>query len=858
MDDAALRQALTQAMSGVISAPAAAIVALDKVIAAVAQRRAQEASPAPDDDWFECHVTALNCRLMAARMLADGDEIGRTLAFARALMAGHPTHPFNATIAEIEAEQATDLAERDRLFDAAFALYESARDDVAAVRNRMRAATLAGASGHMDRMRACAGRAIALATERGLKREALNLRMQLYTQQLITDRNGSAREALSAELVFVGRLKGALPDALERDYAAALEAVSGGTRDEAVAALRAFGLDAAAHALLRAETPPALAAATAESASELAAQRDAQRLDLLLLASQYKLRLGEPETCLEAILPLALKLARAPAELCKVHAARADAYESLQDLPQARAALGEAIAAAAQGGSAATLAQARARLEGLSGDDDQAAFDPALDADDQIGRRIPAIIGALSGGDSAAALRMIDALPPAREDGARAQVLMLRGMAASLAMQPGVAEPLFEAAARLYDPALALDADGESDLLQQRENALLLQAVALTQLKRPVAAWECAERARAPQLRHALGLAEAGWPAVRDALARRRAAVLCVSAMRAGTLLLSAAPGEAEPRAEMLDAFSSRDMNRLLDADAADDSPVWNRILFDAIPELSTRLAAPLRERLHALAASADVLYLIPDSLLLRAPWAALEPTPGVPLTDLVPLSLLPFADLLAAPSSGAREAPRSALLLATGFDLEGYDFRDHVERILPSLQGLAPTIVTGDDATPAALLTQAARHELVYVACHGRCDSNTQDLGESSQLDLAGGRPLTASEVARADAPLGAAPTARTLTFLNACQSGRFRAATRMGAGGFPAAFLRAGRPQLIAPLTHVDPHAAARLAARFFPALLGGATPAKALQAARAELIAQGAPASDWAAHQMFGVDD
>ena len=79
---------------------------------------------------------------------------------------------------------------------------------------------------------------------------------------------------------------------------------------------------------------------------------------------------------------------------------------------------------------------------------------------------------------------------------------------------------------------------------------------------------------------------------------------------------------------------------------------------------------------------------------------------------------------------------------------------------------------------------------------------------------------------------------------------------------GGFPAAFLRAGRRTLIAPLTHVDPHAAGVFAKAFFTAVraapsLAGASAAAALRTARMALRAAGAPPSDWASHTMFGPD-
>jgi tetratricopeptide (TPR) repeat protein len=655
-----------------------------------------------------------------------------------------------------------------------------------------------------------------------------------------------------------------LNDALEWTYADGLAELRAEPLPALLQTAKAFGL--AQGAIINVTNAAELAAARAHAVVELETQRDQQRLELLLLAGEFKLRLNNAKWVIEHILPMAEMLMRTPEARCRVFSAYADAWESKGKLPQAIAAARQAVDAASGAPSAELRAQAGSRLQGLqatAAEDAVVVRDDAMDLDDFVARRCSAASSALTANQPARALAILDPLPAmARSDTTRGHALLARGAALMELDRVAEAKSDFAAASDLFEPAVNADPAGESDLLPLRETALLLAATAHARLGEARPAWDSAERARSIRLRRALGIAPAGeadWPALREVLTRRRAAVMSVETMHWGTLVLSAGPGEAEPQAALYRDFRPPDMNRLLVGEPLrDDSDVWNSIMTDAIPQLSALLMPALRERLLALAGGIDILYLMPDAALWTAPWAALEVAPGRTLAELIPFALLPFSALLTA-SSAAPAPRRNCLALATGRDLEGYDFVGHLELLKPLLATLSPRWLAGDDATTAAL-RDAGRPDILYLSSHGAIDGETADVDRASRLRLADVEPLPSGDVA--GWTLGAGPVLKQLTFLNACQAGRFRSLTRTEMGGFPAAFLRSGRSTLIAPLTHVDPHAAGALAVAFFKAYLtgvpvGAPTAARALQTARLELRASGAPPSDWAAHTLFGVD-
>ena len=852
--------ASTAAVAEAATSPAGSLTLLDAVLLDVPPLRetelgliaamGEQSVTSPGEcaaHWRSRTVSLLEGRRSASVLLADVEQMSRTRAVAAAVL--EPADPYWATLWEGDAENEADPNEAARLSDRAFALRLSNGEALGAARNRMRAASLAAEAGWLQRARRCGDEALQIAEQRDLRREQVQFRIWRFQSLLIADQAGMARQEVKAELDFVSRPCGALPDALDRIYAEGLTALNG---PDAARTAEAFGLGAA-HALRDGE-----AGAREAAMAELTAQRDEQRLALLLLAAQVKGRFGDWDTPGEDILPLALPLANTPRQLGQVYGAMADAAEGAGDGAAAVAAMEQAVAALRRGPSATALAQAGARLAALRADSLDAVRDPAMDVDEYVTRRSDVAVAALVAGQPQRALSVLDAVSGlACRDVTQGKLAMLRGAGLYELDQLDEAAAAFTEAAAVFEPALDKDPQGEGDWLGQRETALLLLAVTLTRLGRPRDAWIAAERARSPELARALDIPEPDWPRMRDALAARRAAVLTVQALRWGTLVLSAAPGESEPHAMLLPTFRSADMNRLLTRDLCDDSDAWNGVLMDAIPGLSAGLGTLLASRLRVLAADADILYLIPDAALWYAPWAALEIAPGVPLAELAPFSLLPFARLLLA-CTPAVTPRRTTLAMAVGQDSSRFAFTNHLDLLTPILAAHNPAWVRDGAATARALQNTRSR-DLLYVSCHGTIDHGTPEVDRASQLVLADG-PLPAGTLA--GWTLGSGLGSGSLTFLNACQTGRFRAAGRTELGGFPAAFLRAGRRTLIAPLTHVDPRSAGVLAEAFFTAFLAAPTlqsvsAAAALRTARLALRATGAPPSDWAAHTMFGPD-
>lgn len=874
---ASFNKAMTDAARSVGTAPAAALSQLDAVLADIDPVEQTDLAlgaalgPTIGRSREQCLATyrqdrlfVIGMRYIAATMLASAVESERTRSMARAVLANAPEDPFWGTLLEWDAEATLDEGEQERLLDQAFHRRMACAKFLEASRNRSRSAGLAGGAGRMRRQRACFDQALLVATENDLRREAIAIRIFRFRSLLVLDQTGAALDELRQELDFLSRPRGALNDALEATYADGLTALHNGLMPTLLQTAEAFGLGIAA--LLNVTNADQLATAQAQALAELAAQRDQQRLELLLLAGEFKLRLNNAKWVIEHILPMAEALMQTPEARCRVYSAYADAWEAKGKLPQAIAAARQADEAASAAPSAAMRAQATSRLQGLQAAADEDAVvvrDDAMDPDDFVARRSRAASDALIAKQPARALAILDPLIAiATSDATRGQVLLTRGAAFMDLDRIAEARTDFVAACDLFEPAFDRDPDGESDMLTLRETALLLAATAHARLGETRAAWDSAERARSIKLRHALGIAlsgDADWPALREVLATRRAAVMSVATMHWGTLVLSAGSGEAEPQAALYQSFRPPDMNRLLVGESLrEDSDVWNSIMTDAIPPLSALLMPALRDRLIALAAGADILYLIPDAALWTAPWAALEVAPGRTLAELIPFALLPFSALLTA--SSATPAPRrNSVALATGRDLAGYDFVGHLDLLKPLLATLSPRWLAGEAGTTAAL-RGAGRPDILYLSSHGTIDGETADVNRASRLRLADVEPLPSGDIAGWS--IGAGSFLKQLTFLNACQAGRFRSLTRTEMGGFPAAFLRAGRSTLIAPLTHVDPHAAGGLAVAFFKAYLTGfpaevPTAARALQTARLAVRDSGAPPSDWAAHTMFGVD-
>jgi CHAT domain-containing protein len=153
-------------------------------------------------------------------------------------------------------------------------------------------------------------------------------------------------------------------------------------------------------------------------------------------------------------------------------------------------------------------------------------------------------------------------------------------------------------------------------------------------------------------------------------------------------------------------------------------------------------------------------------------------------------------------------------------------------------------TVRTGDDATLAALRSEAPRADLLHLACHGEF---RPDSPLFSALHLQRGT-LTALEAERL-------PLAARLVVLSACETALSESARDDEALGLVRAFLIAGAREVLGGLWAIDDAATARWMAAFHARLAGGVVPSQALAAQQREGIAQGAHPYFWAGFALHG---
>ena len=411
------------------------------------------------------------------------------------------------------------------------------------------------------------------------------------------------------------------------------------------------------------------------------------------------------------------------------------------------------------------------------------------------------------------------------------------------------------------------------DRLQDAEGLYAAAAWFEAKAGRARAAFDLAEAGRALRLRRALQRAKvqtesdpaaagtaatvAGPPTfdeVRRGLAEDSAALVLISILKWGTLVLLADFAHSEPSVFVLD-LSGADVRRLLspaDSDYKLGTQAWSEALFATLPELSHKLLAPLEDALRALAPQCRTIYIAPDTHLYRLPFAALTFADGTFLAQACPLALTPSAAALAACRTRRFRAPGRSLLAygvgaATTQDNRSVYFGNESRTVASFAWQEAVRL---PENTPCRdLLSAFPRHTVIHLACHGVASGEIYDTSEASYLELYPPERLTARDV------LGGPRLRADLVFLNACQSGNFRMSTRTEADGFWSAFLVAGATSIIATLTMIEPDSAEALALDFYRAWLDGASKAEALRSAQLAAIVRGAKPDHWAAHILIG---
>jgi len=375
------------------------------------------------------------------------------------------------------------------------------------------------------------------------------------------------------------------------------------------------------------------------------------------------------------------------------------------------------------------------------------------------------------------------------------------------------------------------------------------------------------ERGRAIQLRrdladpHAPSLADQPVVSFHPWLVERRSGLvyLCVTGRR--TLVLGLTPDSAEPIAEFVE-IGEEDVMRLLPTDKVGVD--WNSSLFVAARELESRLGPPLAR----LAERCSTLYIVPDSRLGFLPFAALTCPDGKTLLEKCALALAPSFGILRrchARALGTRPSTCLAIGVGkanprTGAAEDDFEFQ---AALIASLKWKTKEVLLGANVVGKRVLEAlAVQRDVVHIATHGKIDGEGQL--SSSRLVMADSQnDLSALEIAKLHGQL------RTdLVFLNACVSGRFEKVLSGEVGGFWEAFLRAGTPTLVAPLSYVDPKLASELAFGFHARRLGGPPvpgdehvlsvtigKAEALRQSQLSLRVQHPNPEDWATHVLIG---
>lgn len=252
------------------------------------------------------------------------------------------------------------------------------------------------------------------------------------------------------------------------------------------------------------------------------------------------------------------------------------------------------------------------------------------------------------------------------------------------------------------------------------------------------------------------------------------------------------------------------------------------------VDELGTRigqrLVGPVLRRLDR-----RCVVVVPDPSLHGVPWAALPELAARPVA--VSPSLRAHTQARQASGRPARGAPP---LLVAGPGLPGAE--DEVARLASLHQDAV--VLTGGEATVAAVCEALGRYELAHLACHGRV---RVDNPLFSSLTMADGE-LTVYDLE------GCPGVAQTIV-LSACSTGLDTIVTGTEALGLSAALLSLGCGTVVAPMAPVSDRATAPLMVALHHGLRRGERPSVALHRARPDPGDGPEVRASWAALAAFG---
>jgi hypothetical protein len=790
-----------------------------------------------------------------------------------------------------------------------FAMFDSTVSELcalgdwqAAAQIRVQSGSLALNSGRSDLFEQYYAEAIALAAGHGLKYLELYTRLQRSVLLLSSVRTGRTLDIVRVEVESKDR--GALVRDIRNYSRAALAScdailalLTRPEPPEAAAlfeAVKAAAGEASAFALqypggrlenwvqeqgskpLTPESLNDLRAVLNDVRAEFEKRRDGLLTDAYLLLAEWKARLNDPDSQFDALDWAKQTASALPQPLSKVFLALADAYQARADrektddpeaasadLEQAERAAQQALAAVEALGIPMVQAAPIAKLNEIR--ELRKSSAPPLPLPES--ETFLVMADKVQKGQRALFdKRPADALPPlnaalALAAGAeRRMALRLRAIAYYEMERYDDAVRDLNECISLIEQVAAGDSGALSeevnDRLVEEESLRLMMAFAIARQKRYAEAWEADEQGRSAMFERQLARAgmqpsvefsRVHFETLRSWLHAERAAFVSFAPTRWGTLVFLAGPDDMQPAVEVVPFRYGEMARELNDPTKEEDSKVWTEVIFNAITPLSETLLQPIERQLTRITASANVLYIEPDSYLFRVPFAALQLTGERLLGDLCPLAVMPSA-AFAIWCAGRRKSSPTRKFLAVGVGgIDGIRFADQakaVARLFPQ----CTSELLDQAATVDAVRQAAASCDVLHLSCHGTVSSKILDAMAASQLILAD-RSVTANDV------LGWKLDAE-LVFMNVCQGGRFRMEGRTQVNGFLRAFPMAGARSIIAAVIHVDPEAAGELALEFYGEWSGGTSKARALQRAQQKLRAKyPKQPSKWASHSLVG---
>jgi CHAT domain-containing protein/tetratricopeptide (TPR) repeat protein len=283
-------------------------------------------------------------------------------------------------------------------------------------------------------------------------------------------------------------------------------------------------------------------------------------------------------------------------------------------------------------------------------------------------------------------------------------------------------------------------------------------------------------------------------------------------------------------------------------------------------------LVAPWRA---ALPSGATRLVIVPDGLLARLPFEALEP-PGDsshPLVEEFEISYAPSASVLARLRERHDRPPGSRADLLVVADPERgrerisllYEDEGFVLGPLPSagvearhvarFGGEGSVVLAGREANRARVSElSAAGFRVLHFATHGLVSQRSPSssaLALASTPDDPGNGLLIARDIHRLR-------ISSELVVLSACQTARGRLLAGEGVQSLARAFLHAGAKSVVASLWNVNDEGAARFMGSFYRSLSAGRSKAAALRSAKLASFRRGEPPRIWAAFVLLGEPD